>query len=392
MEMIRSYAKKLRPSREDELMLTAALHPSVPRALEAWRVWTETADIDRLYEASQRLIPLLYHRLNSLGIEHGLMDRFKGIYRRSWYRNQMNFHRALPVLKAFADAGIDPLVLKGGAVSQLYYPQPGLRPMNDFDLLVPLRQTDRALEILRALGYEPIERRWEQLDGEYRFLRHGHGFLHRENGHEFDLHWHLMPESCSPDIDEVLWRYRQSVRIGEMTVGTLDATFHLMHTCAHGFRWNELAPVRWVADAVKIMEKETIDWQRLFAETRRRKIVLPVALALEYLWREFAAPVPAEVLARFTSFPFEKVERLGAVVNQEYYDAGSRFRRPFAWFRYECLRYAQAKYGSDTACLTHPWMLPRFIRGHWGLDSAAEVPGEVLRRGGAKLKRLAGSA
>lgn len=50
--------------------------------------------------------------------------------------------------------GIDMLVLKGAALAHLIYPEPGLRPMRDIDVLVAPGHLERASEIVAGLGYQ----------------------------------------------------------------------------------------------------------------------------------------------------------------------------------------------------------------------------------------------
>jgi hypothetical protein len=57
------------------------------------------------------------------------------------------------ILTAFQSAGIEALVLKGAALAHLVYPEPGLRPMRDLDLLVSPSQARPAQTLLGELGF-----------------------------------------------------------------------------------------------------------------------------------------------------------------------------------------------------------------------------------------------
>ena len=50
-------------------------------------------------------------------------------------------------------AGLEPVVLKGPEVASRY-PAPGLRPMEDIDLLLPQAEHARALDTLRGVGWQ----------------------------------------------------------------------------------------------------------------------------------------------------------------------------------------------------------------------------------------------
>src|SRR3984885_14288994 len=56
-------------------------------------------------------------------------------------------------VRPLTEAGLEPLVFKGPAVAARY-PEPGLRPMDDIDLLLPTTDHRRALAALDAAGWQ----------------------------------------------------------------------------------------------------------------------------------------------------------------------------------------------------------------------------------------------
>ena len=58
------------------------------------------------------------------------------------------------VQTALSEAGIPCLWLKGVALTRTIYPEIGLRPMSDLDVLVPYDQHEYALQIVHSLHYE----------------------------------------------------------------------------------------------------------------------------------------------------------------------------------------------------------------------------------------------
>ena len=92
------------------------------------------------------------------------------------------------VLDALAADGVQPLVLKGGALAHSHYPEAALRPRNDTDLLIPADQRKQAACILERLGYSlapgvagefiSYESMWSRQDAS--------GISHR-----VDLHWRV---------------------------------------------------------------------------------------------------------------------------------------------------------------------------------------------------------
>ena len=61
------------------------------------------------------------------------------------------------VMSALVEAcELPPLLLKGPAVADRLYPQPGLRPFTDLDILVPRDELDNAARALESVGYEVL--------------------------------------------------------------------------------------------------------------------------------------------------------------------------------------------------------------------------------------------
>lgn len=371
------------PSEDDALLLKAILLPR-EEAIKAWEKWLKIVNIDTLEAGTNRMFPLLYVKLKEYDIKHPLMDRFKGIYRQTWYKNQMIFHNVEPLLAAFKDAGIDAIVLKGAALTVLYYKDLGLRHMNDFDLMITPSNMTKALMVLQTLDYEPIQRTWESFDDNLFYSRHSWGFKHTNSEQEFDLHWHLLPENCGLNDDATLWQHMQPIDINQFSTNTLDATDHLMHACVHGLKRNRIVPIRWVADAKIIIDQNEIEWERLIKEVKERKIVLPVLQALNYLHDEISVLIPDEVLEKLSILKLNKVEYYGHTVHR--YNGKPTFLKSLSKYRYMYIRYSQARSGNRYAYL-NPEIFFDFLKVYWKLNSANQIPGEFIKRAIYKIKR-----
>jgi hypothetical protein len=293
------------PTREQTLLLQATLLAG-REATTAWERWAGAVDIDTLDAGSVRLLPHLYRTLERQGVSHRLEGRLKGLYRRTWYANQLRLRDTARVVQALQERGIEPLLLKGVALALLYYRDPGLRPMDDVDLLVRRHQVQAAVAALAEHGWLPRVR----VTAPHVESHHAMAFTH-PGGHRLDLHWHLLPENCGPRADEALWERAQPVTLHGISARAPDATDQLLHVCAHGVKWEPVPPLRWVADATTILARAAaeVDWARLARETRRRGLVLPLRDALGYLQTVLGLPVPAAVLAELRGAPVSRAER-----------------------------------------------------------------------------------
>ena len=152
------------PNEVERLLLRAALLDG-DAAVEAWERTKHVAeDVKRVDKATYRLMPQLYRNLDSLGVEDPLMGTLKGVYRHSWYTNQRLFHAASETVRALESGGVETMIIKGAALSAVYYRDPGLRPMDDLDVVVRSDRIHDALALLAEAGWRsdhpsPIELR-----------------------------------------------------------------------------------------------------------------------------------------------------------------------------------------------------------------------------------------
>lgn len=305
-----------RPTKQQELLLKAALLYGKD-AKEAWEKWKDVTDIDRLDPGSYRMLPLLYNNLRAEGVKHPWMAKFKGVYRRSWYENQLLFHHMAELISSFQNAGIKVLILKGAALSLLYYKDCGARPMDDLDILVPENQLEDAFGQLQKLDWTTLYRVPKLLTAKIKPFKHATHFRDAA-GRQLDLHWHLFKECCQPGADAEFWESAIAFSFYEQQVFALDPSDQLLHCCVHGSSWNRIPSLRWIADAIMIFRvAPSIDWERITVQAQKRCLILPLRDSLNYLRTTLNAPIPAEVLQKMNSMaisPAEYREYNGAIM------------------------------------------------------------------------------
>jgi len=356
------------PTPNQELLLRAALMQGEP-ALESWNEWRRSVNIDVIDYGSHRLVPQLYRNMQRHGIKDPLMDRMKGVYRYYLYKNEILMHRIGSLLAAFEEAGIKTMVLKGAALIPLYYKESGLRPMLDADVLVPTPQAEQAMAVLAKLQWKPFRFGQPQMRIP---IVHSTPF-EDGGGRQMDLHWHLFWECFNASVDDDYWEQAIPIQIRGVQTLALSPTDQLLHTCWHGARWNEVPPIRWVADAMSILGASAgdIQWESLAKKAQRHRIVLPVKDSLEYLKNKFGAPVPETVLKSLSAVRISKMERenyelilnpmapptTAKILRMLYYDY--RWLSSSTPSRFKTLVFAkhlQAKWNID-----HLWNVPLYM-------------------------------
>lgn len=366
------------PTARQERLLQAALWQGTD-AVRAWEEWQAGVDVMRLDLGSTRLLPLLHQNLRRLGVDDPRMARFKGVARQAWYKNQMLAGRAQPLLGKLRAAGVRTMLLKGAALLSGYYPDYGLRPMSDFDILVSVPQALEAVQVLLADG-------WTLGPGEIKLptattlsLMHSQEYR-SEDGQRVDLHWHVFPQCLDSDAEEEFWRGARPTRFQDVETSLPDPADLLMHVCVHGTQAQlGMATMRWVADALTILNKAEIDWDRLLRHARERRLHLPLRDTLAYLARRMNAPIPPEVLERLARMPATRAERR----EYETWTAPSERRGPLLTLQIECRAYA--RWARRDGRRERGRSFLHYLQYRWQIDHLWRVPfsaaARALRRG-----------
>ena len=352
-----------RPTPDQLLVLHAALDDPGP-AREAWERWRRSVEFDDVDGGSQRLLPLVYRNLGPESFDEEVAGRLKGLYRRSWTRNQIVFQGGGRAITSLRERGIESVVLKGASLAVRTYRDAGVRPMEDVDLLVPFDRAEDALHAFLDAGWKTSK------EDPFAWMRihHSLNFLGPEGG-SADLHWYTL---WQPAAEDAIWEAAVPIELaGVETLAPCDAD-QLLLTCVHGTPWSPLPPFRWIADAIALLRDagDDLDWDRVESEARRRELTVATAAALSYLADDFEAPIPAETIARLAAAPSTRQERAA-------FSASCRPDGPVRTYlmardRYRRLRDVDTD-GPD------PGGFVSFATKFWGLESPRQLPGHAAR-------------
>ncbi len=360
------------PTPQQESLLRAALLHG-RSALEAWEEWRARTDIDHLDAGSYRLLPLLYRNLHRQGARDPTLEGFRNHYHRVWRENQLLFHRTAKLLRVLRENGIDVIALKGAALSVLYYRDCGVRVMDDVDLLVPEKALAKTIRLMKTAGFVPPEG-WPP--------GHVHMFCDA-GGQRIDLHWRVFPYGPHKVPDDPFWDGAVPIEIHGASVYALNPSDQLLLVCVHGVEWNLVPTIRWVADAMTILAvaKSVVDWTRVCAQARVRRLTLPLQDTLGYLLDVFAAPIPESVLRNLRQQHTSIGERMMYIALTRPHD----LRSPWLWL-YDCYRHNSAWLPGDTSLLRRLVEFSRLLQGALKTDHLWQLPAIA----GAKALRWIG--
>ena len=356
-----------RPTATQELLLRATVGDA-SSAVTAWTDWRNAQDLADIDSGSSRLLPLLMPRAHWFPADDPAWPVIRGCYRRALFHGRMLQARAAEAIRLLDKAGIATLTLKGGALVRYYNNNPALRPMNDLDGLVPRDRAVDAIRLLLANGWTSALPLPELLPDAY----HSACFTSRD-GLDFDLHWHLVPSSNDAGADDSAWTASVPCDIGGRAIRALGPEDLLTVVCAHAALWSPDAPVRWVADAMRLLQAEGhgFDWKRVGMQARRWHVVPHLAETLRYLRERWHAEVPDALLSQLENAPLNALDRRAYAVLGRMPGTTAYLARP--WHRY---RLRSRNQGVVAA-------LPGFVRYlkvTLGLTRTRDLPGEIVAR------------
>ena len=244
------------------------------------------ADLEATANAAiaQRVSPLLWRALRDAGV-HTDDAPWVGPLHADAQRCRAQALLLLPRFGAAAlaplrAAGFEPLVWKGAALADRY-PEPGLRPMTDVDVLLPAAHHRRAVSVLTTVGW-----RVAKIPGGGHYET---ALVHSDlPGLPLELHRGLAmwrERSGGPTARDLLHRRRPTVVGGTPAFG-LEPEDELLALAAHaGKPFHGFSRLIWITDLVVVADAarasgRPIDWDRVASEARHRRCVTVLAIAL----------------------------------------------------------------------------------------------------------------
>lgn len=271
-------------------LLGAATQPdSVART--AWERWRARFRLDTAGAPSQALFAMLYANLiaDLGGPETTLL---KGVYRRTWYANQLAFAQLRQLLDRLAAQGVNAIVLNDAALAAGLYPDIGYRTIGCLDILVRAKDCETGITAATAEGW------------------------HGEPGKSFGSPSTLSimafggPERCGlriwtnlfaadprEDTEDRVWGQAGRAQVNGCPAPTLGPVQQLLCTSAESVRAGEV-PLVLYADAALLARSITTrsEWVELVWQAQRYERILPLRSMLAFVQAHLSVPVPSWVV------------------------------------------------------------------------------------------------
>lgn len=254
------------------------------------------------------LLPLLWHRLRDLDgelIPPPVVSRLKHAYYASLVRNMRLGDDLEQVVTALRQAGVEIIVLKGGALARTVYANLASRPMADLDFLVRPEDMERIGTVLEAIGFRlsssiPAHMRsfQKRFGGGLVWLRphEGHTTFLDVQHHLIGVDWCWHSFRVEPDR---LWKAARPLSLNGTQTWQLSAEDTLVHLCLHPpLHHGYAAPFMGYVDMDRVISQAGPDfsWPRFVERVERFQVRTAVYYGLLRVQRMLGTPLPAEVL------------------------------------------------------------------------------------------------
>jgi hypothetical protein len=306
---------------EQLLLLASRSEPAPDDCSRMQQLAARPLQWDRLVETAVRqgVAPMVHRGLVvGLGRSHSELvpepprSRLEELAATSSARNRRLLGVVGEILHALDGRGIRPLGLKDLGLAVEVFPDPGLRPLGDLDLLVAHDEYEEVAAAMAGIGFESL-----MTPGATFMLAYGwgHHFRRAEGNVWVDLQWNVLQrEWGAPAVGRrsfdpaVLRDGAYGVQLPgdaecELLVPSREAM--LFHLCSHleGHEYGELILFCDIAECLRCWEDE-LDWERVISIARRFEAEATVFHVLRLTRSLLGAPVPEHVLAELSRDTF----------------------------------------------------------------------------------------
>lgn len=232
------------------------------------------------------------------GIPEGVKNRLRKMYLWNVTHNLKLWSAFEEILRAFNQANIEAIPLKGIFLAEHLHGHIGSRSSSDLDLLVRREDFPRAKNELARIGYVATRQPYsEEFIGN--FLRH-QGFSKPEslhNGTYLEIHWNFYVKRPKEFDMSPVWKNATSISINGFRVLTLSASDTLLHL-AINLRLHGYLSLRLFGDLYALMTRyqEEIDWHYVIRQAQRNGQRVGLYYALYFAKELLDAEIPIRVL------------------------------------------------------------------------------------------------
>lgn len=187
------------------------------------------------------------------------------------------------------------VVLKGPGIAERFYPDPGLRPYGDVDLLIHEADLARVGEVLTARGY--IDKN-EHTDPHPHRLHECHGvfqriFINEPRGQVVEVHLDHLQIGLEPVSMDEIWSRAAQREFGRARAAVLEDHDLFVQLCVHLQR-HGYERLIWLKDLDLMVRAGVLDWATVERKAAAEGCLGAVSYALWLLPQVLRTPLPRE--------------------------------------------------------------------------------------------------
>jgi hypothetical protein len=211
-------------------------------------------------------------------------------------RNMLVLHYAERALKAFQEADVPLIALKGIYLIETVYHEISSRSFNDIDLMVQKKDIQQAISILEGLGFHLTT--YFSIDDPNVDIKHVPPMVDAV-GLFIELHWTILEEESPFDIDiNDLWVDTRRASIVGVDILSLSPENLLLHLCLHiGYQHRFNTGLRGLWDIALVLDHFEMDWHKVVKNARAWGVERVAWLTLTMTMEILGADVPEAVMA-----------------------------------------------------------------------------------------------
>lgn len=297
---------------EDQLLIQCSRVKLDDEAITAAsNLLQQELDWDYILEASIKhgVSPLFYYGLNQVSqvialdqfVPAGVMARLQKLYKGNQSRNRRLFRVIGDVFKAFDRVGIQAMGLKDVHLTRLVYPDIGLRPMGDIDILIHREDYDKVAACLADLGFVPLPDPNIPFTLKYAWAHH----FHREADNIWlDVQWNVLQKEWDTyqegnfDFEiERMWRGAAPMTVDDYHILAPAPEDVLFHLCLHleGHAYAELILFCDIVELLRYHDCQ-LDWRYFVGISKKYRVESSVYYVLSLVQHLFKVSLPTFLL------------------------------------------------------------------------------------------------
>jgi hypothetical protein len=270
-------------------------------AADAYRSWRASEKFDETDDAVYRIMPLLLATAERAGLEDQDSGRMRGVVKHIWLSNMLRLRDLADAKAALDAAGIDALLIKGGALFARNNQFAAMRAAGDYDLQVRRSAASRAIQALKQASFHCPDMRLE-LFSEPDFDRNIHAvaMTKTEANAALDLHWRPLPTLYHEGFVEELFAHAETAELFGQKVLIPGLADHLFIAAVRPEPWDTKEIFLRAMEMAHLLRScgGQLDWVRFEAVVARYGMGWIAAPLLGLVRDETGAPMPAGLVER----------------------------------------------------------------------------------------------